>query len=279
MDTLADAAPLPFRFGVVVGGPPDGAAWVDQARRVESLGYATLLLPDTLFTPSPFVALASAAAVTTTLRVGTWVLAAPLRMPGAVVRDTVTLHELSGGRFELGLGAGRPGGERDAAPLGVVWGSPGERVGRVAETLAAVRERLGSSVPLVLAGTGPRMLGLAGAYAASLALPVPPLATVAEVAGLATRARTAAGERGAHLELGLQLVGIGDEVSPYIARQLQVTGADLRERGAASWLPSDLGAAAEALQALRAATGVSYVSLPIELAETLAPIAAGLAGA
>lgn len=269
-------AQKPFRFGVVVGGPSDGAGWLDQARRVESLGYATLLLPDTLFTPSPFVALASAAAVTATLRVGTWVLAAPLRMPGAVVRDTVTLHEMSGGRFELGLGAGRPGGERDAPPLGVTWGSPGERVGRVEETLAAVRERLGDAVPLVLAGAGPRMLGLAGKYAASLALPVPPLATVAEVADLAARAREAAGERGDALELGLQLVGVGDTVSPYIARQMQVTGDDLRERGAASWIPGDPSAAADALRGLREATGVSYVSLPIDFVDAVAPVTAQL---
>lgn len=271
-------APRSFRFGVVVAGPPDGAGWLDQARRVEALGYATLLLPDTLLTPSPFVALASAAAVTSTLRVGTWVLAAPLRMPGAVVRDTVTLHGMSGGRFELGLGAGRPGGERDAPSLGASWGSPGERVDRVAQTLAAVRERLGDTVPLVLAGAGPRMLALAGAYAASLALPVPPLATVTEVAGLASRAREAAGERGADLELGLQLVGIGDAVSPYVARQLHVSGADLRDRGAAGWVPKDPSAAVDTLRSLSAQTGVSYLTVPVDVAETMAPVVAALAG-
>lgn len=268
----------PFRFGVVVGGPNDGVGWRDQARRVESLGYATLLLPDTLFTPSPFVALAQAAAVTSTLRVGSWVLAAPLRTPGAVVREAATLHELSEGRFELGLGAGRPGGERDASPLGVSWGSPGERVDRVEQTLEAVRERLGDAVPVVLAGAGRRMLALAGRYAASLALPVPPLATLAEVADLATRARAAVGDRGDRLELGLQLVGVGDSVSPYIARQHQVSGSDLRDRGAVGWLPDDPGSATEALQRLREATGVGYLTVPVELAGTLAPVVAHLTG-
>ena len=267
-----------FRFGVVVAGPPDGDRWLDQARRVESLGYATLLLPDTLSTPSPFVALASAAAVTNTLRVGTWVLAAPLRMPGVVVRDTATLHALSGGRFELGLGAGRPGGDGDGPPLGATWGSPGERVDRVAQTLAAVHERLGDTVPLVLAGAGPRMLALAGAYATSLALPVPPLATVTEVADLASRARAATGKQCADLELGLQLVGVGDVVSPYVARRLHLSGADLRDRGVAGWVPKDPSAAVDTLRSLQEETGVSYLTVPIEVSEMMAPVVAALAG-
>src|SRR5207244_4470916 len=57
----------------------DMATWTDCARRVEALGYSTILHPDTLSTPSPIPMLAAATAVTTTLRVGTWVLCDPLR--------------------------------------------------------------------------------------------------------------------------------------------------------------------------------------------------------
>lgn len=86
----------------------DAREWSETARRLESSGVSTLLVPDTTGTPSPFIALAAAAAVTTELRVGTWVLAAPFRTPAAVVRETAALQWISAGRFELGIGAGLP---------------------------------------------------------------------------------------------------------------------------------------------------------------------------
>src|SRR5262245_35521847 len=100
-----------FRFGVVAGKAASGAEWAATARRAEGLGYDTLLVPDTLNTFAPFAALAAAAAVTTTLRIGTYVLSAPNRSPGLVAWEAETLQQLSGGRFELGIGGGRPGAE------------------------------------------------------------------------------------------------------------------------------------------------------------------------
>ena len=117
-----------FRFGATAGPVTDADSWAETARRVESAGFDTLLLPDTLYTPAPLVALAAAAAVTTTLRVGTWVLCDSLRNPAMLAWEAATLDRLSDGRFELGLGAGRPDAERDAQVLGVPYGSPGERV-------------------------------------------------------------------------------------------------------------------------------------------------------
>ena len=52
--------------------------WADRARSIEQQGWTSLLVPDTRWTPSPFPALAVAAAVTSVLRVRTWVIAAPL---------------------------------------------------------------------------------------------------------------------------------------------------------------------------------------------------------
>src|SRR4051794_9412489 len=153
--------PRPFRFGAVTAVHRSAASWADEARRLEADGFATILVPDTLWTPSPFLALAAAAAGTTTLRLGTWVIASPLRRPAEVVREAGTLQELSGGRLELGIGAGRPGGERDAEALGVEWGGAGSRVTQVEATLAAV----GTMNPapwVVIAGSGDRMLSIAG---------------------------------------------------------------------------------------------------------------------
>src|SRR5438067_7332259 len=104
----------PFRFGIVAGDARSGAEWKDLARRAEAAGYSSLLLPD-ISGPvlSPFAALATAAAVTSTLNVGNWVLAGDFRNPVLLAREAATLDLLSDGRFELGFGAGR--GDNDYA--------------------------------------------------------------------------------------------------------------------------------------------------------------------
>lgn len=98
----------PFRFGVVTARAQSGDEWVTKARRIEQLGYSTLLMPDRLSGPlfSPLPALDVAASVTHSLRVGTFVLAVGFRNPLLLARECATLDFLSGGRFELGLGAG-----------------------------------------------------------------------------------------------------------------------------------------------------------------------------
>ena len=111
---------------------------------LEQLGFSTLLCPDGTGTFAPFQALSAAAAATSTLRLGTYVLASPLRTPGEIAWETASLDVLSGGRFELGLGAGRPDAERDAR-LGVPFGRPGERIRRIEQTLQAVRARFDRS--------------------------------------------------------------------------------------------------------------------------------------
>src|SRR5690348_2021823 len=166
-----------FRFGAVAGFSRNGQEWAATARRVEQLGFSTLLCPDVTGTFAPFQALSAAAAATSTLRVGSYVLAAPLRTPGAVAWETASLDALSGGRFELGLGAGRPAAARDAARLGLPFGAPAERIAQLEATIAAVRARFAGSdpaaqydsaravqqpgPPILLAATGPRMLRLA----------------------------------------------------------------------------------------------------------------------
>jgi len=122
-----------FRFGVMAPQAASGEEWVERARRFESLGFSTLLMPDTLGpTLAPMPALAAAAAATRSLRVGTYVLANDMRNPVLLARETATLDLVSNGRFELGLGAGRPGAEEDNRKLGIPWESAGTRVSRLA---------------------------------------------------------------------------------------------------------------------------------------------------
>ena len=98
-----------FRFGVVAAQARSGEEWAEKARRIESMGYATVLMPDGLkYTLAPIPALTSAAMATRKLRVGTYVIANDFRNPVLLAKEVATVDLLSGGRFELGLGVGRP---------------------------------------------------------------------------------------------------------------------------------------------------------------------------
>lgn len=97
----------PFRFAAQTT-PGDGEQWLGTARQAEELGYATLLTPDGLQLLSSMPALALAAGATTTLHVGNFVIASSLRAPRLAAWDAHTISVLTGGRFELGIGAGLP---------------------------------------------------------------------------------------------------------------------------------------------------------------------------
>jgi len=89
----------PFRFGVNVWQAASRAAWVDKARKLEALGYAVLSVPDHLADfLAPLPALVSAAAATTHLRVGTYVLNNDFRHPVLVAREAATVDLLTDGR-------------------------------------------------------------------------------------------------------------------------------------------------------------------------------------
>ncbi|MCM0677447.1 LLM class flavin-dependent oxidoreductase, partial [Micromonospora phytophila] len=87
--------------------PSDAASWLDLARRAEAAGFDALLAADHPgAVTSPFVALAAAGAVTTTLNLGSYVSNAGVREPILLATDVATLDVVSGGRARLGLGAG-----------------------------------------------------------------------------------------------------------------------------------------------------------------------------
>ena len=182
----------PFRFGVVGESVRSGADLLATARRAEDLGYSTLILRDHFVAEpfgdqlAPMVALASAAAATSTLRVGTMVLCNDYRHPVMLAKEAATLDHLSGGRFELGLGAGWLREEYEAA--GMPFDRAGTRVGRLEESLRILRGLLsgektaftgehyavdGLTVfprperrpPLVVGAGSRRMLGIAGRLA------------------------------------------------------------------------------------------------------------------
>src|SRR5258708_4940636 len=104
----------PFRFGVSVRSAESRTSWGPRAKQIEDLGYSTLLIPDQrLECRPPFVPLMSAADATTTLRVGTFVINNDFRQPVLLSREAAAVDLLSGGRLELGLGAGHMQSEYD----------------------------------------------------------------------------------------------------------------------------------------------------------------------
>ncbi|MDQ6833624.1 MAG: LLM class flavin-dependent oxidoreductase, partial [Chloroflexota bacterium] len=133
----------PFRFGVVAAQERSGEEWSEKAHRVEALGYATLVIPDNIqHTLAPLPALAVAATATRTLRIGTYVLANDYRNPVMLAKEAATLDLRSGGRFELGIGAGRPTAATDNRMLGIPFDTSGVRLGRLAEALAIIEPLL-----------------------------------------------------------------------------------------------------------------------------------------
>lgn len=130
----------PFRFGVVSGGFAAPDAWIAQARRVEALGYASLLMPDrpSIGGFALFSALAVAAAATTSLHIGSYVFCNDYRHPAMLVKEVATLDALSGGRFELGLGAGVS--DSDYQQMGLPFESAGTRVSRLEEALLIIKQ-------------------------------------------------------------------------------------------------------------------------------------------
>src|SRR5215469_3173045 len=140
----------PFRFGVNVGPDRSRAEWIAKARELERLGYDTLTVPDHLADLlAPMPALISAAEATKHLRVGTNVLNNDFRHPVLVAREAATVDLLTGGRLQLGLGAGHVQSEYNQAGLSFDAGRI--RVERLSEAVPLIK-RLLSGEQVTLAG-------------------------------------------------------------------------------------------------------------------------------
>ena len=126
----------------------DTAAW---ARRAEALGFDSVWISDHFFysfgrygadpapiaSLEPLTTLAGVAAVTERVRVGALVLCAPFRHPALLAKAVATIDLLSGGRFDLGLGAGWLEDEFDA--FGYRFGTTGQRFEILEDTLEVLR--------------------------------------------------------------------------------------------------------------------------------------------
>lgn len=129
----------PFRFSIQASATTSGSAWKETARKAESLGFSTLFVPDHYVDAASnggqmiaaIPAMAVAAAVTDTLRIGARVFCVDYHHPAVLAKSAATLDMLSDGRLELGLGAGWVASEYEA--MGITLDDAPTRIARLAE--------------------------------------------------------------------------------------------------------------------------------------------------
>ena len=160
---------------------------VDLARHVEALGLDELWVGDEGPARDPFAVLAAAAVVTDRIRLATGVTNPYVRHPGVAAASMLTIHELSGGRAVLGVGAG---GQRSLAPFGLHASRPVDRVREFLDIARAVatgtpaagyspcdvavtEASAGAPLPVFVGARGPRLNRLAseradGAFVAGM---------------------------------------------------------------------------------------------------------------
>ncbi|MEX0750810.1 MAG: TIGR03621 family F420-dependent LLM class oxidoreductase, partial [Dehalococcoidia bacterium] len=135
-------AQRPFRFAIQTSNAPSGDAWREKARKIEDLGFSALLMPDHFGDQlSPLPAFMAAADATTTLRVGGLVLDNDFKHPLVLAKEIATLDVLSGGRVEIGIGAGWMTTDYDAS--GIAYDTPGGRVSRLQESVKIMKGLFG----------------------------------------------------------------------------------------------------------------------------------------
>lgn len=268
-----------FRFAVQ-GAPQDGGQWLATARRAEELGYSTLLMPDGMQLLSPLPALALAAGATTSLRVGTFVLASPLRTPRLAAWDAHTLSVLTGGRFEFGIGTGHPEVAKQSVRL---LGQPETTVSRrltlAEQTIDDLRALDGHQhTPVLMAAAGPKARALAAAKADIVTPGVGAMASREEIARLTADIRAAAGGRADRIEFAMPLFVVGDEAPAWTRQFLRADMATLIAHDSLVILRGSPRQMADELQRRRDGLGISYISVNAAFSEQFAPVIELLAG-
>lgn len=151
-----------YDFSFPDARPARVADVVAYAQRAQDAGFASVWVSDHLFldlsryggpatryaTPDAFTMLAAVAGATTTVRIGTLVLCVPFRNTAVTAQQVRSVQDLSGGRLELGLGAGW--NEEEFVAAGIPFDRPGARIAVLEEAAAALR----AEAPVWIGGKG-----------------------------------------------------------------------------------------------------------------------------
>jgi probable F420-dependent oxidoreductase len=311
----------PFRFSAAM--PRLGrsvSAWHADLRRVEDLGFSAVTISEHLtrgWVMEAVVAMTAAIAATTTLRVLSLVLANDFRHPALLHKALATLDVLSGGRLEVGLGAGWMASDYEAA--GIPLDPPGLRVDRLAESVEVIKGLFGPRPltyrgkhyqitgldglpkpvqsphpPLLIGGGSPRVLKLAGEVAdivginaimrgvdAGRALLDLTHERVAAKLATARKAARAAGRDPAALRYQMSILSLDVTDVPDAQPWKSSLAADVTDPAVLADSPAVLhgsvGYCVETLQRRREELGLNYIQFGGDPAAA-APIVARLAG-
>ncbi len=318
----------PFRFGLQSYSAPSAQAWRDQARKAEDLGFSTFSVADHVIGPGPALAatnhpvqdvaavpaMAVAAEATETIRIGARVFCVDYRQPVMFAKELATLDFFSGGRLEIGLGAGWLQGEYEA--MGVPFDRAGVRIDRLEEVIGLIRAHLGDGEidldgthvhavgfeglpkptngppPLMLGGGAPRVLRLAGREADIVSLnfdnrsgKIGPAGVGSSTAELTKQKidwiREGAGERfdDLEIEIGAYFTIVTDDRATTLDQMAPMFGLSADEFGEHPHaLVGSVDAICEQLEQRRETYGISYVTFGSAGVDSVAPIVARLAG-
>jgi probable F420-dependent oxidoreductase len=306
----------PFRFAVELHTPFEGRNWNDTVREVEGLGYSTLFVPDHFDEGlGPITAMASAAAVTTTLKVGSLVFDCDYRHPAVLAREMASIDLLSEGRLELGLGAGWKRWDYDVA--GIPMDVPKVRVDRMIEYTKIMKALFAeepvtfngehfritdlpgtprpytrAGPPILIGGGARRVLRFAGATADIVGLNASvhsgEIDTAAAHDALAARIdekyvwlRDGAGERFDDVEVNawLSVAELTADTEGFAALMGELFSADPKDvLESPLTLIGSLDECVDRLQARRERWSYSYVVIPGDKARDFAPLVARLTG-
>ena len=312
-----------FRFSVQASNAASGSAWRDLAHKVEDLGYSTLQLPDHYVDAASnggqgiaaIPAMAVAAAVTTTLRVGSRVLCVDYHHPAVLAKEIATLDLLSDGRVEMGLGAGWTASEYEA--VGLAMDPAPVRIKRLADTVAFLDAWFSGEAldfnagdvrasgfkgqpmavqsprpPLMIGGGARKVLTFAGSVADIVSFNFDNSAGVVGPVGVQSSVASAMDEKIGWVRegAGARFDDIELEVGAYFTVVTDEAAATAEKMGAMFGLSSaDMAAHPNALigsidhicntlQERRERYGFSYVSVSDRNADAFAPVVARLAG-
>ncbi|TAN32610.1 TIGR03621 family F420-dependent LLM class oxidoreductase [bacterium] len=308
--------PRRFRFGVQEHRAASARAWREKARQVESLGYSALYLPDHFGDQlGPIAALMAAADATTSLRVGSLVFDNDYRHPVVLAKEAATLDLLSEGRLDLGLGAGWLASDYEEA--GIPFDPPGTRIDRMEEALKILKGLLAGGAfsfsgkhyrvnglegspspiqkphpPILLGGGGRRILRLAAREAdivsVNFNLREGQVSQGVIRTGFAEATdekvgwvKEAAGDRLEQIELSVLVFGAnitGDRESAAEAMAAGFQAEAQEVLAIPHFLIGTVDQLVEDLQARRQRYGISFVIVPGEAVEALAPVVERLAG-
>jgi probable F420-dependent oxidoreductase len=319
----------PFRFGVQSYTATSGDHWRSQARRAEELGFSAFHLADHVIGPGPALAamnhpvqdvaaipaMAVAAEATSTIRIGCRVLCIDYRNPVMLAKELATLDFFSGGRLDIGLGAGWLAGEY--AAMGVGFDRAGVRLDRLEDTISLLRasftdgeldidtphvhavgfEAVPKPVqrpmpPLMIGGGSRRVLGIAGREADIVSLnfdnssgKIGPAGVGSSTAEITAQKiewiKAGAGERfdDVEIEIGAYFTVVTDQREATLEKMAPMLGLTPEQFGEHPHaLVGSVDAICDQLQARREAYGISYVTFGSSVVDAVAPIVERLSG-